>query len=106
MGGHPHSVSGAPWVPEARFLWQRLGLAPADLDRKSREPRWGGGDSDLAVLAKPAVGSKPVGGAGHPRKTAVFRWVISRRHPGTSSVPVGAAATEVGGLRYFVGEDF
>ena len=74
MGGHPHSVSGAPWVPEARFLWHRLGLAPADLDRKSREPRWGGGDSDLAVLAKPAVGSKPVGGAGHPRKTAVFRW--------------------------------
>jgi hypothetical protein len=26
-GGHPHSVSEAPWVQEARFLWHRLGLA-------------------------------------------------------------------------------
>ena len=32
-GGHPHSMSEAPWVQEARFLWHRLGLAPADLDR-------------------------------------------------------------------------
>ena len=42
-GGHPHSVSEAPSVQEARFLWHRLGLALADLGRKSREPqRWGG----------------------------------------------------------------
>jgi hypothetical protein len=28
-----------PGFSEARFLWHRLGLAPADLDRKSREPQ-------------------------------------------------------------------
>src|SRR5512132_3797433 len=34
-----HTACLKPWVQEVRFLWHRLGPAPADLDRKSREPQ-------------------------------------------------------------------